>query len=85
MYKTVFNVYDVDHKLARYSFEYLLWDIKDDLTLARIGHLIHQYFPGTYKVIGWEYPDVTSIDKTFSVILEFDTKEEFMQWALTWS
>lgn len=79
MYEVLINLPELDSILNQQLLSYLLFELKDDISLKVASNALHEVHPGDYRVTKWVNRD-DSYD--MSVYAEFKSKEEYLFWML---
>lgn len=84
-FKSRINLCHLNDGLARFLTTSLLYEFKDTYTLEVVSRILKGECPGNFKLINWVDPDNTQLEDAFEVIIEFESKEEYVRWMCTWS
>lgn len=79
MYKVLINVEEIDPEMNQKIVNYLLFEVKDSFALKIVDNILHEVYPGDYRVLEWTNKDDTM---NMSVWSEFKSIEDYMFWRL---
>lgn len=85
-YIATFNLSKMETELAQALYGIIIFEFKDAVTLKWVNLFLNHYCPGDYKILGWA-GGFEQIDdyNDLSIEMLFSSKEEYMQWYLTFS